>query len=208
MTRSGTRKDRVFSLWLKIPYTLFVALLVPVYAVQHGPENFLWFSDVALLGMTVALWRESRLLTSMMSVGFLLPELLWLLDFTLTALLGRPVLQVADYMFGGEMELYLRVLSGFHLFLPLVMLFALHRLGYEPRALRLQIPLTMGIILATWLLTGPERNINWVFGPGEAQALIPPVAYLALMMLAFPVVTHLPAHFLLRKLFPWPRTRP
>lgn len=36
-------------LWIKITYTLFVCLLVPVYLRHYGPANFLWFSDVALL---------------------------------------------------------------------------------------------------------------------------------------------------------------
>jgi hypothetical protein len=51
---------RKIPLWLKISYTLFLGLLVPVYAVQYGIANFLWFSDIALLATLVALWRESR----------------------------------------------------------------------------------------------------------------------------------------------------
>jgi hypothetical protein len=35
-------------LWLKIAYTLFICVLAPVYVVQYGPGNFLWFSDIAL----------------------------------------------------------------------------------------------------------------------------------------------------------------
>ena len=45
------RPNRV-PLWLKLAYTLFVAVLVPVYWHHYTPLNFLYFCDVALL-MTV-----------------------------------------------------------------------------------------------------------------------------------------------------------
>jgi hypothetical protein len=57
-------------LWLKLAYTVFVAIIVPVYAKKWGWGNFLWFSDIALLLMVPALWTESRLLVSMMAVGW------------------------------------------------------------------------------------------------------------------------------------------
>jgi hypothetical protein len=64
-------------LWLKLAYTVFVAIIVPVYAKNWGWGNFLWFSDIALLLMVPALWTESPLLVSMMAVGVLLPESFW-----------------------------------------------------------------------------------------------------------------------------------
>ena len=36
-------------LWLKIAYTAFLAVMVPVYWANYGPTNFLYFCDVALL---------------------------------------------------------------------------------------------------------------------------------------------------------------
>jgi len=41
---------------VKIIYTLFVCILVPVYWRYYGPANFLWFSDLALLLTWAALW--------------------------------------------------------------------------------------------------------------------------------------------------------
>ena len=49
---------------LKIFYTFFVCVLVPIYWRQYGPANFLWFSDIALLVMVPALWLENSLLVS------------------------------------------------------------------------------------------------------------------------------------------------
>lgn len=197
----GDRDRARISLWLKIPYTLFVAILVPVYAAEYGLQNFLWYSDVALLVMTVALWLESRMLASMMSVGFLLPELVWVADFLFTIALGRPLLSVTGYMLDSSIPLYLRGLSLFHLMLPPVMLWCLYRLGYDRRAFYLQTPVTWALLLATFLLTDPEANINWAFGLGtEPQHRIPPPLYLVLMMVAAPLLLHLPTHFVLSRL--------
>jgi hypothetical protein len=79
-------------LWIKIAYTLFVCVLVPVYVRHYGPANFLWFSDVALLVMVPALWIESRLVASMMALAVVLPELAWNLDFFGRLLTGRHLL--------------------------------------------------------------------------------------------------------------------
>lgn len=68
-------------LWLKLSYTLFVCLLLPVNWVQYGPGNFLWFSDIALLTTVPTLWLESPLLASMMALAVVLLELVWNVDF-------------------------------------------------------------------------------------------------------------------------------
>jgi hypothetical protein len=74
---------------LKIAHTAFVAVLVPVYWRYYGPANFLWFSDVALLGIMAGLWLESTLRISMMAVSALLPELAWNMDLLTRLVLGR-----------------------------------------------------------------------------------------------------------------------
>ena len=77
---------------IKLFYTIFVCVLVPVYWMERGPANFLWLSDIALLAMVPALWMESRFLASMMAVGALMPELAWNLDFFLQGdRMTRPV---------------------------------------------------------------------------------------------------------------------
>lgn len=56
--------EPVIPLGLKIVYTLFVCELVPIYWRQYGPDNFLWFSDIALLAIVPALWLENALLVN------------------------------------------------------------------------------------------------------------------------------------------------
>jgi hypothetical protein len=187
--------------WIKILYTLFLCVLVPVYWIHWGPRNFLWFSDIALLATAIVLWLESALLASMMTLAIALPELAWNADFFGRLVTGRHILGLSGYMFDGRKPLFLRALSLFHVVLPALLLWTVHRLGYEPRALAYQTVAALVILPVTYALTDPADNINWVYGPGrKPQTWTSPRAYLALVMLFFPVVIYLPTHLLLSAL--------
>jgi hypothetical protein len=188
-------------LWIKILYTLFLCVLVPVYWMHWGPRNFLWFSDIALLATAIALWLESALLASMMTLAIALPELAWNADFLGRLVTGRHILGLSGYMFDVRKPRFLRALSLFHVVLPALLLWTVHRLGYDPRALAFQTVAALVILPVTYALTDPADNINWVYGPGsKAQTWTSPRAYLALVMLFFPVVIYLPTHLLLSAL--------
>lgn len=109
---------------IKISYTLFVAVLVPVYWARFGLVHFLWASDIALLITVIALWRESRLLASMVAVAVMLPELAWNLDFFTRLITGHGLtgLDATAYMFNPAQPLWLRGLSLYHALLPLLLL--------------------------------------------------------------------------------------
>jgi len=47
---------RRIPLWLKLAYTAFMAVLVPVYLRNYGPTNFLYFCDFALIITLVGIW--------------------------------------------------------------------------------------------------------------------------------------------------------
>ena len=187
---------------LKLGYTVFLCILVPVYWIRWGPKNFLWFSDIALLTTAVALWLESSLLASMMTLAIALPELAWNVDFFGRVITGRQILGLSGYMFDKGKPLPLRALSLFHVVLPIVLLWLVHRLGYDHRAWIFQTVVALIVLPLTYWLTDATDNVNWVYGPGSrAQTRIHPRAYLALAMIFFPVVIYLPTHLLLRTLF-------
>lgn len=189
-------------LWLKIAYTVVVVVTVAVYAFKYPPDNFLWFSDIALIAIAIGLWLESALIVSMMAVGTLLPEVLWNVSFFGQLATGRHVSGLTDYMFDASRPRYVRALSLFHVVLPALLLWLLHRLGYDPRALAAQTVLAWVVLALSYWLTDPRLNVNWVFGLGaKPQNRIPPLAYIALVMAGFPVLIHLPTHLLLQGLF-------
>jgi hypothetical protein len=189
-------------LWIKLSYTAFAAVTVAVYVKKYPLWNFLWFSDIALIATVPALWLESSLLASMMLVGVLLPEAAWNAAFFLRLLTGIRIFGLTDYMFDPSKPRYLRAISLFHVFLPPLLVWMAVRLGYDPRALAAQTALAWVVLPLTYWLADPKvENVNWVFGwTSRQQTSMPPLAYLGLMMIAFPVLIFLPTHVLLLRL--------
>jgi len=190
------------ALWIKIVYTAQLVVILAVYAVVWGWRNFLWFSDIALVTTGVALWLDSALLASMMALAVLLPELLWSASYFGRLLFGLRVTDLAGYMFDARKPRFVRALSLFHVVLPAVLIWMLHELGYDPRALAGQTLLAWIVLPITYAVMRPsDENINWVRGPDRIQRRVHPLVWLVFLMLAFPVGLYLPTHFALRALF-------
>lgn len=194
--------DPLVPLWLKIGYSVLVAIILPIYYRRYGPGNFLWFSDIALILLVPAVWLESSLLASMMAISVLLPELVWVASYISGLLTGRAATGLAGYMFDQRLPLYLRNLSLFHLILPPLLIWLVYRLGYDSNALPAQACLAWLVLPLSYRFTSREENVNWVHGlAGRAQSKIPPFTYLLLLMVAFPLLIYLPTHLLLLRLF-------
>lgn len=191
-------KPRRIPLAVKLAYLLWMAIWVPVYWVFNGPENFLWLCDLANIILLIALCRESSLLMSSQAVGVLLIQVVWVLDFLSALLLGSHLSGGTEYMFDAGQPAWLRAMSLFHIVMPPFLLWGVHRLGYDRRGWLLQTVIAWLLMAATFLLTDPSLNINWLWEPfGLSQSLLPPYAILLFMMLAYPLVVVLPTHLLL-----------
>ena len=192
-------------LGLKIVYTVFVCVLVPIYWRQYGPANFLWFSDIALLVLVPALWLENALLVSMMAVAIIFFEAIWNIDFFTRLATSKSLIGLSAYMFDPKIPLFIRALSCFHIALPLLLLWTLHRLGYDRRALVAQTILAVVVLPLSYLVSNPRENVNWVYGFGEhPQSTLPAGVFLLLVMVIYPIVVYLPTHLLFAKIFPSP----
>jgi hypothetical protein len=197
---------------LKLAYTAFVAVLVPYYWITYGPTNFLYFCDVALLLTLVAVWKESALPASVAAVGIIVPQIFWQVDF-LGTLLGVPQLGMTAYMFDPGIPLFARSLSFFHFWLPLLLVWLVWRLGYDRRALLVWTVAAWGLMLICYFaLPAPPApagdpnlpvNVNYVYGMDDAapQQWLPPLAYLALLMVALPLLAYVPTHLALARWF-------
>jgi hypothetical protein len=190
-----------FPAWLRWAVTLFVAVFVATHALYANLVNLLWLSDVALLGALFALWRRSRLVASMMLLGVvLLDGVGWTLDFLVGGLTGWHPLAATRYMFDASVPALVRGLSLFHLWLPALLLWMVRRLGYDRRALPAQTVLTWALLALSFAATTPDRNLNWVLGPGHVQTAVPAWLYLLAEMAVLPLVFYVPVHILLRRL--------
>jgi len=147
--------EAVIPLGLKIGYTLFVCALVPLYWRQYGPANFLWFSNIALLALVPALWLENALIASMMAVAVVFFEAIWNVDFFVHLLTGKSSVGLSAYMFDPKIPWFTRTLSCFHIVLPLLLLWIVHRLGYDRQAFFLANSCRVGGPAA--LVSGEQR---------------------------------------------------
>jgi len=201
-------------MWLKVAYTAFMAVLIPIYWHAYGPHDFLWFCDAAAILTIYALWWESPLIASINAVAMTLPQTIWIIDF----LAMGQLIGISKYMFDPGVQLYVRGLSTFHIWLPLLLLWMVKRLGYDRRAIVYQIVLGTVLLLASYILTDPDPrhrpdypaaavNVNRVYGldPVQAQTRFPPLAYLAVEIVFWPVMVFIPTHFLLLRVFRSPR---
>src|SRR4051812_49728697 len=143
-------------LWLKLAYTVFMAVLLPVYWANYGPTNFLYFCDVALLISLVGIWIESPLFVSMCAVGILASQALWVVDF-LSNLFGWPLTGMTDHMFAADHSMFLRSLSLFHGWLPFLLVYLVWRVGYDPRGPPAWNALAGVLVLVCFFFFPPPR---------------------------------------------------
>lgn len=198
MARDNSPSPQHVPTALKFGYGAATPVIAAVYARCYGVLNFLWLSDIALGLTTAAVITETALPVSIAAVAVLPLEIAWNADFVG----GGRLAGLAGYMFDRKLPLGLRALSLFHVALPPTLLWLLRKFGYDARAFAIQCGVTWTVLPLTYALTDPAKNINWVFGPGtRPQRRLPPLLYLALAMIAFPLLVHGPTHWAMRRLF-------
>jgi hypothetical protein len=179
----------------KLVYGLFLLVLIPVYWHHYGPAHFLWFSDVVLLLPFVAVVFEQRLLASMQAAGGLVLESFWVLDFLVLLVTGAELTGLTAYMLESDRELYLRLLSLFHVAMPPVLLWLAWRWGYDRRAFAWQALLIAAVVPLSFLLTDPASNVNWVHGYRNIDFIdLHPLAYLSGLTLGLIALVLWPTH--------------
>jgi len=196
-------------LWLKLLFSVFMAILVPIYWIDYGPTNFLYFCDVALFMTLISLWSNNMLCASAAIIGILIPQAIWIADF-LGCALNLPVTGMAAYMFDAGLPLFTRLLSLFHFWLPLLLLYLVWRYGYDRRAIWVWWPLASALLVLCYLIAplppapadrpGLPVNINYVHGPSDAapQDWLPPLTYFLLLLAGMPAFVFWPTHWVLR----------
>lgn len=184
---------------IKLLFTLFVIVMIPVYWKKYGFKNFFWLSDVGVFLTFFALWFESPLLNSMAVIGILVVELVWNVDYFFQLIFGRNLLGIADYMFDATKSKFLRALSLFHVATPIIWIWLLLKWGYDPRAVYYQIILTVIVFGLSYLFPDPTQDINWIALPKTRHwKKISSLTWLFIVIIGYPVLFIIPMHFLLK----------
>jgi hypothetical protein len=185
-------------LWLKLAWTAWVLIWAPVYWKYYGPQNFLYFCDLGNLLIALGLWTESRLILSWQAVGLLVFQTLYSVDLIVASLVGKHLTGGTKYMFDPGIPLAVRLLGLYHLVVPVLLLRAVRRLGYDQTALKYQI-FTTWIIVPINYFWRPEYNVNFARGIGHEQHLVPGWIYLLGYLVLVPVVVYWPTSWVLQR---------
>jgi hypothetical protein len=198
-------------LTLKLAYTAFMAVLIPVYWHYYGPTNFLYFCDTALLLTLIGIWPENAVLISMCCVGILVGQAYWVFDFLVNAA-GYSLTGMTDYMFQSEHSLFLRLLSLYHAWMPFLLVYLVWKTGYDRRALPAWTAVAWVLLLVCFFFMPPPTpnpgltpvNIDYVWGMGDtaSQTLVPPYVWLAGLLLGLPIFVFAPTHYVLTRIVP------
>ena len=150
-------------LWLKIAWSVWLLVWIPFYWHQYGAQNFLYFCDLGNFFIAAALWLESPLLFSWQACGLLLFQTLYSIDLFGAVLSGKHIIGGTEYMFDPHVPLPVRLLSLFHIVVPPLLLWAIWRLGYDPRGWKYQT-LTAWIVVPMNYFWRPQFDVNWARG--------------------------------------------
>jgi len=148
----------------------------------YPAATFLWFCAYGNVVIAAGVLLESRFLVSWQAVALLVPQAIYIGD-ALAQLLGHRHPGGTAYLFDAATPFAIRALSLFHFVMPLILAWSVGRLGYDRRALPMQL-LTSAIVLPLSYSFG-TMHINEV-GSSPGQLLLAFLVYAAIY-----VATHI-----------------
>ena len=221
-------------LWLKLVYHIWLLGWLIAAGKTYAYPHFLWLCYLGNVVVGIALWTENNLLFSWQALSLFFVDVFWTFDVSARAIslwsphvFGHPLFHYAsqfgtDYMFepASKVDNFRKIMSLFHMGMPVLFFWGLYRFGYDRRAIWLQLA-TLAIIfpLTYWIGLNfgdvnhnIEDNINWVYGLfGKAQdpakTGVSRLRFLSIALMLYPIVMHIPSHFLLTAMFSGPGGR-
>ena len=193
--------------WLRYVALLILILWFAAYWHVWGPANFLHLCDIAVILTCIGIdinsafdFQSSRLLGP--------HRYRWqLLDVAARLVFGRHLIGGTEYLFDATTPLWARLLSLFHVVLPIILLWSLARLGYDRRAWKLQSAILLPVLIASRFVT-PDQNLNFaVRDPFLHRSYGPAPTHLAITFLFLVFVVYFPSNLLFSRVFS-PPARP
>jgi len=185
---------------------LWMAVWLPAYFRVWGWANLLHLCDVAVILAFVGIWLANPLLLSSQAVNSLAAGIFWISDVGWRLVTGRFLIGGTDYMWDARYPLWVRILSTFHIGLPLVLLWTLRKVGYDKRALAVQAAIAAVLLIVSRFLSS-ELNMNYAYvDPVFHRSWGPAPAHLVMIFIPLVVLIYWPTHLLLSWLFRVPGT--
>jgi hypothetical protein len=184
---------------------LWVAVWLPAYICAWGWANLLHLCDLAVILGCAGLWWGGPLLVSSQAVSSLAAGIIWFLDVGWRLVTGRFLVGGTEYMWDTRVPLWIRLLSSFHIGLPLALLWAMRKIGYDRRALGLQAAIGGGVLILSRCLP-PALNMNYAYqDPLFHRAWGPAPVHLAVIFVGMVGLLYWPMHLLMSRMYPAPK---
>jgi len=177
---------------------------VPSYALTYPLTNFVFLCNLAALLTAWALWRGNVLLLSSQAVGLPVISVVWTIDVLSRLGTGHHLIGGTAYMWDAQLPLFTRLLSLYHVALPVAQMIALRRSGYDRRGYPLQAAIALAAV-AAGRFCDPTANINYAFvDPFFRREWGGAVTHVALIAGALALLVYPLVHLALSRLFPPP----
>ena len=185
--------------WVGLVWTV---VWLPSYIRYWGWGNLVHLCDVAVILGCSGLWWGSSLLVSSQAVASLAAGIFWSIDIGWRLVTGRFLIGGTQYMLDTRVPLWARLLSSFHVALPLALLWAMKKIGYDRRALALQAAIAAGLFIVARFLP-PALNVNYAYqDPLLHRSWGPAPVHLAVIFVGAVALLYWPTHLFLSWMFP------
>jgi hypothetical protein len=182
-----------------VGFTLWMALWVPIVLASQGAHNFWWLCNLAQFLLLYAVWSSDRLIIASQAGTVVLIGLVWSVDFIAALLLGGSPFGITSSMFNEALPITLRATSTYHIWLPVLTLWLVFRLGYDRRGPWLQCGIGTLAIVGSAVFGMEGRNLNYTEAPfGIEQTWLPDPVFIPLLCIATALVVYLPGHWIVR----------
>lgn len=173
----GSARANLIPLPVKLALVAWLLVWMPLRAAAFPAISWLSFCAYGAVILVAGVVLENRLLVSWQAVALVVAQTAYAVD---AAWGGRST----AYLFDGAVPFAIRSLSLFHFVLPLVALDAVRRLGYDPRALPLQVA-TAAVVLPLLYATDPRAlGLGTAFRV-EGRAPLPTLVGLFVVLVTF-----------------------
>ncbi len=179
----------------------WLAIWIPAYWRVWGWQNFLHLCDIAVILSCAGIIFGNRLLISSQALATLVAGIVWGLDAGWRVVFHHHLIGGTEYLWDASKPLWVRLLSLFHVALPILLVALCARIGYDRRALALQSAITLGLMgISRWM--GAAYNLNYTFlDPVLRRALGPAPLHFAIIFACAVLLFCLPAHVVLAWMF-------
>lgn len=180
------------SSWLVLVWLL---VYIPVYATSYGFWHFMQLCNLGVLISCMGFLLRNAFLISSQAIATPVIALFWLADFLSQCITGHFIHGGTAYMWNGEIPLITRLLSLYHLFLPVLLISWLAKNGYEKNSWKLQAAIAVSALLLGLFIAPSVENLNYVYHwPGGRILYGQPILHAMLSLSILLVFVYWPTH--------------